>query len=57
MWYAVRCRTGMEEKIINSCRQNFKLEVLSDAFIFTYEKMKRYGGEWHTETVLWSEPW
>ena len=51
MWYVVRCHDGAEEKIIHSCKQHLARNVLDDAFVFTYERMKKKLGQWHTETL------
>lgn len=51
MWYVLHCQKGKEEMIVNSCRQRIEKNVLMDAFVFTYDRMKLYGGSWHTETT------
>lgn len=33
--------------MLNACRNHFPADLLCDAFIFHYEKMMRFGGEWH----------
>lgn len=50
MWYVLHCPGGNEETIIRSCKQKLNSRILKDAFIFTYERMKRYQGSWHLET-------
>lgn len=49
MWYVLYCPKGNEEAILNSCRQRISTCALTDAFLFTYERMKRYQGSWHLE--------
>lgn len=49
MWYALYCPETDEEAILKSCRENISSAVLKDAFLFTYERMKRYQGSWHLE--------
>lgn len=50
-WYALYCRSGQEDTIINSCKQNLSEKALTDAFQFSYERMKKYLGEWHVDTL------
>lgn len=49
MWYVLYCPGGDEEAILKTCRQQISSWVLKDAFLFTYERMKRYQGSWHLE--------
>lgn len=49
MWYVLYCPKTNEEAILQSCRENISSAVLKDAFLFTYERMKRYQGGWHLE--------
>lgn len=49
-WYVIYCKAGQEDTIINSCKQHISAEALTDAFQFSYERMKRYLGEWHVDT-------
>ncbi len=49
MWYALKCHPGKEEEILESCRQELDSRILCDAFLFTYDQMKRYEGSWHVE--------
>lgn len=49
-WYALYCRSGQEDTIIRSCKQNLSRQALTDAFQFSYERMKKYLGEWHVDT-------
>ena len=50
MWYVLKCQPGKAEEIMESCRKNISGQVLHDVFTFTYDRMKRYEGSWHTET-------
>lgn len=50
-WYALYCRSGQEDTIISSCKQNLSRQALTDAFQFSYERMKKYLGEWHVDTL------
>lgn len=49
MWYALKCHPGKEEEILESCRRELDSRILCDAFLFTYDQMKRYEGSWHVE--------
>lgn len=51
MWYTLYCRQEEEQNIINICQHYKKKGVLRDVFVFTSERMKRYQGQWHKETV------
>lgn len=50
MWYVLRCRAGEEQKILASLKQHLSGQILKDAFVFTYDKMKRYEGQWHVDS-------
>lgn len=50
MWCVLRCRPGKAEEIMMSCRRNISDDILRDIFVFTYERMRRYEGNWHLET-------
>lgn len=49
MWYVLYCPKTNEEDILQSCKKNISGTVLKDAFLLTYERMKRYQGSWHLE--------
>lgn len=49
-WYALYCKPGQEEIIIKSCKQHLTKAALDDAFQLSYERMKKYLGEWHVDT-------
>ena len=46
IWYAVRCEAGNEDKTAEKWKQKLAGQG-GEAFVFTYEKMKRYEGSWH----------
>ena len=46
IWYAVRCEAGNEDKTAEKWKQKL-IGQCGEAFVFTYEKMKRYEGSWH----------
>ena len=50
MWCVLHCRPGREQEVIDSCKREVPEQVLKDAFVFTYDRMRRYEGEWHMET-------
>ncbi|MCI9421134.1 MAG: antiterminator LoaP [Dorea sp.] len=52
IWYLIQCQKQNEWKILNSCRQNISRTALKDAFIFTYDRMHKFHGEWHLEKRL-----
>lgn len=51
MWYLLYYPQGNEERVLASCRQHISEEILENTFIFTYERMKKYGGQWHIEIL------
>ena len=50
MWFVLKCNPGKSEEIMESCREHISGQVLHDIFTFTYDRMKRYEGNWHTES-------
>ena len=52
MWCALKCRRGEEENIMDACRKRIPREMMQDIFVFTYDRLRRYEGEWHMETKL-----
>lgn len=50
-WYAVQVRTGKEQDTADLCRMIVDDDILLEAFIPRYERMKRYQGEWHKEQL------
>lgn len=51
MWYAFQCEKGQEESCLQICKAQLNKAILRDAFLLTYEKMRKYEGSWHVETV------
>mgnify|MGYP001630409421 CR=1 FL=1 len=49
IWYILYCPKNREQEIVNSCKQHMSDEALEDAFILSYEQMRRYQGEWHID--------
>ena len=49
IWYVLYCPNQKEQDIIRSCRQHLTDKALTDAFCFTYDRMRRYEGSWHVE--------
>lgn len=45
-WYVLQCRTGQEEKILNSCRRHLSETALEEAFVFRCERLWRTEGSW-----------
>ena len=38
-----------EQEVLQACWQHLSREALQDAFVFTYDRMRRYEGAWHLE--------
>ncbi|NBI70629.1 hypothetical protein D3Z50_06075 [Clostridiaceae bacterium] len=49
-WYLLACEPGREERLKDSCKKRLPEPVLEDAFLFSYERMKKYLGQWHVDT-------
>ena len=49
-WYALTCEPGREEWVKDSCKRQLPAPALEDAFLFSYERMKKYLGQWHADT-------
>ena len=49
-WYALTCEPGREEWVKDSCKRHLPAPALEDAFLFSYERMKKYLGQWHADT-------
>ncbi len=49
IWYLFQCKNREEQEEFLSCTKYLKKEILTDAFILTYDQMKRYQGTWHME--------
>ncbi|MCI8667271.1 MAG: hypothetical protein HFG82_11515 [Dorea sp.] len=52
IWYLLHCQEQDEWKTLYICRRNVPETVLTDAFVFTYDRMRRFQGEWHLEKQL-----
>lgn len=52
MWYVLTCPEGNEAEVLQTCRERIAADVLEKAFVFTWDRMKRYLGSWHVETHL-----
>ena len=52
IWYVIHCQRQREQDFICACRNYFDSPALEDAFVFTYDRMRRYEGAWHLETCL-----
>lgn len=51
MWYALQCEKGQENACLQICKRQLNKDILQDAFMLTYEKMRKYEGSWHGEKV------
>lgn len=51
MWYLFRCSREKEEELLRKCREKLDSSILEDAFLFTYDRLRRYEGSWHSEKV------
>ena len=49
IWYVLYCPNQKEETLLSACKRHLTREALGDAFIFTYDRMRRYDGTWHLE--------
>ncbi len=51
IWYLLKCPIGAETDYAKECQRLAKLdgEVLQEVICFQYQRMLRYGGEWHLE--------
>ncbi len=49
IWYVIYCPNQKEEEVIASCRRHLTADALRDAFVLTYDRMRRYEGVWHVE--------
>ncbi len=51
MWYGLYCYSQKEQETLLILKHNLSKRALKDAFIFTYDRMRRYEGDWHMERV------
>lgn len=49
MWYLLPCPPGSEERILQKYRKSVDGKILSDVFLFTCDRMRKYLGAWHHE--------
>ena len=49
IWYVLYCPNQKEEELLHACKKHLTGEALEDAFVFTYDRMRRYKGIWHVE--------
>lgn len=49
IWYVLYCPNQKEEELLYACKRHLTRGALKDAFVFTYDRMRRYGGAWHLE--------
>ena len=52
IWYLLPCKEQEEQKILASCRKYLSDRAIRDAFVLTYDQMRRYQGIWHMEKKL-----
>ena len=52
IWYLLHCQKQNEWEDLEACRRNLSRIALKDAFIFTYDRMRKFKGEWHLERQL-----
>lgn len=51
IWYVLYCTKDREEVIVNSCKQHLSKKAVKDVFCFSYERMRKYEGQWHQEIM------
>lgn len=49
IWYVLYCPNQKEEELLKACKRHLTREALEDAFVLTYDRMRRYNGAWHLE--------
>lgn len=49
IWYILQCPDENTAGWIRFCKENISEDVLKDAFVLSYQRMKRYQGDWHLE--------
>lgn len=52
IWYVLYCPRQREEEVLYACKKHLTKDALEDAFVFTYDRMRRYDGSWHLERQL-----
>lgn len=49
MWFVLYCPNQKETEVIRSCMRHLTAQALTDAFVLTYDRLRRYEGAWHME--------
>ena len=49
IWYLCDCGEQNPTEFARICRQSLSARAVEDAFVPTYDRMKRYQGQWHVE--------
>ncbi|MXP76222.1 hypothetical protein GN277_12710 [Lachnospiraceae bacterium WCA-9-b2] len=52
IWYLLHCQKQNEWKVLEGLRSKLSKTALKTAFVFTYDRMRRFEGEWHLERRL-----
>lgn len=52
IWYLLSCQTQEEQKTVDLCRKYLSHRALKQAFVLTYDRVRRYEGAWHLERKL-----
>ncbi|MCD8361557.1 MAG: hypothetical protein LUC98_01140 [Lachnospiraceae bacterium] len=52
MWYVIQVLSGTEEDTLELLRKQISEELLRKCFVFYYEGMRKYSGEWHKQKKL-----
>jgi len=52
IWYLLPCRKREEQKILAICIEKMPKKAVSDSFVLTFDRMRRYEGAWHLERQL-----
>ncbi|MCD8195589.1 MAG: antiterminator LoaP [Lachnospiraceae bacterium] len=52
MWYVIQVLSGTEEDTLEMLRKQIPEELLRKCFVFYYEEMRKYAGEWHKQKKL-----
>lgn len=49
IWYVLKCPKEHEREYIEKCQELSEAEKTQDVICFQYQRMLRYGGNWHLE--------
>lgn len=52
IWYVVYCPHQNMQNLMELCKKTLSEQAAACVFTFTYDRMKRYQGEWHLERSL-----